>query len=124
MSKVDLMICSVVFIITSISTDQKAMGTTVEKSDWCTYNYHAEGLGDIGGLLILRATTWRVLSYKECQAYCDNLSIVHHASKPNKSLSEKQSQGDIIVLIKQFTRELDFEIPYHHVHAHLDGVLR
>ena len=60
---------------------------------------------------------------KECLAYYDNLGIVRHASKPNKPLSEKQSQGDIIVLVKQYIRELDFKVPYHHVHAHLDEVL-
>ena len=99
------------------------MGKIVERSDFAD-NYQAEGLGAIGGLLILRAATMRVLSYKECLAYCDNLGIVCHASKPNKPLSEKQSQWDVIGLIKQYVKQLDFDIPYHHVHAHLDKVLR
>ena len=61
---------------------------------------------------------------KECLAYYDNFGIVSHASKPNKPLYEKQSQGDVIGLIKQYIRQLDFEVPYHHVHARLDEVLR
>ena len=111
------------FIITCISTGQKATGTLVEKSDFAE-NYGAEALGAIGGLLILRAATKRVFPDKEFLAYCDNLGIGSHTSKPNKPLYEKQSQGDVIGLIKQYIRHLDFDVPYHHVHAHLDEVLR
>ena len=56
MSKVDPKICSAAFIIRCVSTSQKVMGTIVEKSDFAD-KYRAEGLGAIGGLLILRAAT-------------------------------------------------------------------
>ena len=54
MSKVNPTICSDAFIITCMSTSQKAMGAIVERSDFAD-NSRAEGLGAIGGLLILRA---------------------------------------------------------------------
>ena len=54
----------------------------------------------MGGLLILRADTKRVSPYKECLAYCDNLGIVGHVNKPIRPLCEKQSQSDVIGLIK------------------------
>ena len=46
-----------------MSTDQKAMGTIVEHSDFAD-NYRAESLGAIGGLLIIRAAIKRVLPTK------------------------------------------------------------
>ena len=88
MSKVDPTICLASFIITCISTGQKATGTLVEKSDF-TDNYQAEALCAIGGLLILRAATKQVSPDKECLPYCDNLGTSSHASKPNKPLYEK-----------------------------------
>ena len=100
MCKVDPSICLAAFIITCISTGQKATGTLVEKSDFAD-NYRVEALGAIGGLLILRAATKRVLPYKECLAYCDNLGIIGYAKKSNEPLCEKQSQSDVIGLIKQ-----------------------
>ena len=119
MSKIDLTICYATFIITCVPIGQKAMGTILEQSDFAD-NYRAEGLGAIVGLPILKAATRRLLPYKECLAYCDNLGIVHHANRPNKPMSEKQSQGDIIGLIKNYIRELDFEVPC----AHFDEVLQ
>ena len=88
MSKVDPIICSTAFIIMSVSTGQKSMGTIVEKSDFAD-NCRAEGLGATGSPPILRAATRQVLPYKECLAYYDNLGIMHKASKPNKPISEK-----------------------------------
>ena len=88
MSKVDPSICSAAFVITCISTGQKAMGTVVERNDFAD-NYRAEVLGAIGGLLILRAAIKRVSPYKQCLVYCGNLGIIRHANKPNKPLCEK-----------------------------------
>ena len=52
MSKVDPSICLAAFIITCISTGQKATGTLVERSNFAD-DYRAAALGAIGGLLIL-----------------------------------------------------------------------
>ena len=49
---------------------------------------------------------------------------MRHAGKPNTPLPEKQSQGGVINPIKQYIRELYFEVPYHRVPAYLDDVLR
>ena len=88
MSKVDPTICSAAFLLMCISTGHRATGTIVEKSDPAN-NYCDEGLGDIGGLLVLRAETPHIFPYKECVACCDNLGIVQHAEKPHEPLPEK-----------------------------------
>ena len=75
------------------------MGTIVEKSDSAN-NYRAEGLGAIGGLLVLWTETQQIFLYNKCVTYCDNIGIVRYAGKPNKPPTEKQSQGGIINLIK------------------------
>ena len=101
----------------------RTMGANVEKSDFAD-KYSAEGLGSIVGLLVLCAVMQISSPYKGCITYCDNLGFIWHTRKPNKALPEKQSQGDIINLTKQYIMELDFDIPYHHVYAYLDEVLR
>ena len=93
MSKVDLAICSATFLITCILTWHRVMITIVEKRSF-TDNYCAECMGSIGGLLFLFAAVQRILSYKGCIVYGDNLGIMRHAGKPDKPLPEKQSQGD------------------------------
>ena len=80
-------------------------------------NNSAEDLGAIGGLLILRADTRWVSPYKECLAYCNNLGTICHAEKPNTPLPEEQSQGDVIILVEQYIRELVFDVPYHHIQS-------
>ena len=49
---------------------------------------------------------------------------MRHAGKLNRPLPERQSQRDVINLIKQYIRELDFDVHYHHFHAHLNKVMR
>ena len=122
MQKVDPTVCSAAFTIVCTASGHSARGTVAERSDNAD-NYRAEALGAMCGLLVHRAASQRAYRYKECEAFCDNLGVVKHASRPTTSLPEKQVQADVLCLIKHLIRELPFSVNYQHVYGHLDAVL-
>jgi len=123
MAKVDPHVCSAGYVIKCTRTGFRAVGSVVEHSANAD-NYRAEALGSIVGQLVLRAASQRHFRYKSCEAYCDNKGIVNHANDCDSPLKEKQSQADVIALVKQYSRDLPFRVQYKHVFGHLDDVLR
>merc|ERR1712086_367039 len=97
MQKVDPPVCSAAFTIVCTASGHSASGTVAERSDNAD-NYRAEALGAMCGLLALRAASQRAYRYRECGAFCDNLGIVKHASRPTTSLPEKAGAGRCSVL--------------------------
>ena len=121
MQKVDPDVCSAAFKLVCTRSGKMASGSIVERSDQAD-NYRAEGLGALAGLLVIYAGTGRRLPYKFVKAYCDNKGIVIHGSS-TKPLPDKQSQADILRLIKQYIHDLPVKVEYEHVFGHLDDVL-
>lgn len=123
MPKVSENVCSAAVAVVCTRTGNKA---TVSIAECCPEadNYRAEALGALLGLLIIRAASVRSLPYKPCRAYCDNKGIVTHANSCHSPLKEKQSQADVIGLLKQYIRDLVIDVEYEHVFGHMDDVLR
>ena len=111
--KVDPTVCSAAFTIvcTTLGLGHSAHSTVAERSDNAD-NYRVEALGTMCGLLALRAASQQAYWYRECGAFCDNLGIVNHASRPTTSLPEKQVQADVLCLIKHLIQELPFSVNY------------
>ena len=57
-------------------------------------------------------------------AYCDNIGVVKHGNIPNKTLSEKQVQADILGHMKYLLQILPAQISSKHVRSHMDKVLK
>ena len=57
-------------------------------------------------------------------AYCDNMGVVKHSYVPNKTLSEKQVQADILGHMKYLLQILPARISFEHVRGHMDEVLK
>ena len=112
--KVDQTDCSAAFIIVCNASGHSARGTVAERSANAD-NYREEALGAMCGVLALRAASRRAYRCRECRAFCENLGIVKHASRPTTSLPEKQVQADVLCLIKHLIRELPFFVNYQHV---------
>ena len=55
--------------------------------------------------------------------FCDNMGVVNHGSAPNKTLSEKQVQADILGHMKYLLRHLAALFKFAHVRGHIDRVL-
>jgi hypothetical protein len=123
MQKLNPNICSAAFILKCNRTGKEAIGTLVEESKEAD-NYRAEALGAIGGILVIMAATQCPMKYKPCQAFCDNMGIVKHASRHNSPIGEKQVHADVISLIKQYIRDSNCPISYEHVYGHLDDILQ
>jgi hypothetical protein len=52
--------------------------------------------------------------------HCDNHGVLTHGNSPHQSLKAKQSQADLIRLLKTYTRELPLKATWHHVNGHAD----
>ena len=56
-------------------------------------------------------------------AFCDNMGVVKHGNVPNKTLSEKQVQADILGHLKYLLRIIPAKFKFDHVRGHIDRVL-
>mmetsp|Transcript_1676 Transcript_1676/g.2732 ORF Transcript_1676/g.2732 Transcript_1676/m.2732 type:complete len:116 (-) Transcript_1676:710-1057(-) len=50
----------------------------------------------------------------------DNSGEIHHGSKSNSDLQEKQSQADVLSLLKRYLRALSVPVSFEKVEAHVD----
>ena len=57
------------------------------------------------------------------KAFCDNMGVVKHGDAPNKTLSEKQVQADILGHLKYILCILPARVKFDHVRGHIDRVL-
>ena len=74
-------------------------------------NYQTEALGEPLGLLIIFAASTHSLSYKSCHVYYDNKGIATHTKDCCHSpLTKTQIQVDVVGLIKQYIRDLSFDV--------------
>ena len=100
--EVDPEVCSCAFTAECKATGKKLVCTWVERSPSAS-NYRGEILGALGYTLVMKA----VLDYESAQspeplllpkgpAFCDNMGVIKHGSVPNKPLSEKQVQADLL----------------------------
>ena len=126
---VDPQVCSCAFTLECKATGKKLVCTWVERSPSAS-NYRGELLGALGYLLVTKA----VLDYERDQltdsltlpkgpAFCDNMGVVKHGRVPNKPLSEKQVQADILGHMKYILRGLPSRISFKHVRGHMNEVL-
>ena len=56
-------------------------------------------------------------------AFCDNMGVIKHGRVPNKPLSEKQVQADLLGHMKFLLRSLPTRTSFTHVRGHMDEVL-
>ena len=126
---VDPEVCSCAFTIRCRSTKKKLECTWVEKSPDAS-NYRGELLGALGYTLVMKAVceedrdlTVDPLTLPQGKAFCDNMGVVKHGRVPNKTLSEKQVQADILGHIKYLLRNLPARFKFSHVRGHIDRIL-
>ena len=117
---------SALLLLPSLVCERTGQTATCSVVECCPEadNYRAEALGALVGLLLIKAATARDLPYQPARAFCDNKGIVNHASDFRSPLKEKQSQADVIGLLKQYVRDLSVSVKYEHVFDHLDDILR
>jgi len=82
-------------------------------------NYRGEILGAIIAQLILRAASRRASApFQPVTIHCDNRGVLSHGNDPSSSLSEKQSQADLLRYLKQLVRENPFKSCFEWVEGH------
>jgi hypothetical protein len=116
-------ICAGAAVLYSTSTDQYAELTWVEKSDNKTAtNYRGEILGAIATQLLIKfAVEGReVTGHRLLGIGCDNMGVVHHGNNPKRPLKEKQSQADLLRLLKHLVEHSKVRGELRHVHSHSD----
>ena len=111
------------------ASGKKLMCTWVERSPAAS-NYRGEILGALGYTLVMKAVLGKdrdpsthFRSLPKGLAFCDNMGVCNHGDAPNKPLSEKQVQADVLGHMKYLLRHLSAWLKFAHVRGHIDRVL-
>jgi hypothetical protein len=89
-------------------------------------NYHGELIGGIATSITLLALQKGTESSatRKYEIYCDNMGVVLHGNARHKPLPEKQTQADLLLLLRHNLDLLSLDVRYVHVYGHLDDQLR
>ena len=127
--EVDPDVCSCAFTLRCKTTKKKLECTWVERSPSAS-NYRGELLGALGYTLVMKAVCGEdrdpmidANTLPKGDAFCDNMGVVKHGNVPNKTLSEKQVQADILGHLKYLLRIIRAKFKFAHVRGHIDKVL-
>ena len=126
MPKVVADVCSTALVIYCKLTRKSASVTWVKKTTTKTADkYCAEILGGIAAQLIIKAalTNRKVHPSMTVRAGCDNLGVVNHGNKATRPLFERQSQADVLRLLKQLISQSSSKVVMYHIYGHLDKLL-
>ena len=101
-----------------VRSKQYVKVSVAEKSEAAS-NYRGEILGSLLVMLLLNsATVERDLPYQAVKVYFDNRGVLTHGNSPSTSLCEKQTQADLLRLLKQLVRQSPLSIDFEWVEGH------
>ena len=118
MEHVSSKVSSGAFMIYCRRTGSRCKGSVVEYSEDAG-NYRAEILAGIMAQLVLRAASRRPAVYPPQSLGCDNKGVVFHGNDPTSELCEKQTQADVLRVLKTLINEQPFSSSYVHVDGHV-----
>ena len=118
--------CSGAFILHCTDTKKEIKGCFTDASPESD-NYRGEILGAIGPLILIDAAikanpalASTIPPDSHITFYCDNRGVVLHGNAPNTALKDDQVQSDLLRLLKSYSRSLQCQPLWEHVHGHSD----
>jgi len=115
-------VCSAAFMLICTVSKRRIMGTWSERSQFAG-NYRGEIFGGMALALVLRAAATFLpdaSQVPQVKLWFDNSGVIHHGNKPNADLLERQTQADVLSLLKRYLRELSIPVSFEKVEAHVD----
>ena len=99
---------------------------TERTNDKTANNYRGEILGGIVAQLLLRAAMegHRIPSEARVRCGCDNMGVVGHGKEFWRPLQEKQTQADVLRVLKKLISTAPVRPELFHVYGHQDRYLR
>ncbi|KAL3788945.1 hypothetical protein HJC23_000229 [Cyclotella cryptica] len=115
--------CSAATLFLCTHTGKIASATYCERTQpEVASNYRGELIGGVTATIILRALSLLVQCpvHGTVEIYCDNMGVVLHGNSRHRTLPERQTQSDLILLLRHNLDLLECDVRYVHVYGHLD----